>query len=371
MKALLAGLSGDRIECELAGALRDAGVDLSVIAEPGSPGAEACNARGIPCRPLSYRHRFDRAAIRTCRSLLATEPRAILHALTNRALSTALLACRTLPDPPKIFAYRGTVGHLSRWDPASRLSYLNPRVDVVICVSGAVRRYLLSLGVPDHKLRVVWKGHDPAWYSAAPRTALTALGIPPGACVASFSGNVRPVKGLAHLLDAVESLDTDPPLHLLVMGRVGDGGLRRRLRRHPRVHAVGFRQDAAPLAGACDLACVPSVAREGLPKAALESMAQGIPIVATRVGGLPELVVDGETGFLVPPENAGALAEAIRRLVLDPCLRRRLGAAARARIEGPFHFRHTVSKTLAAYREAVDDPPNRAAANPGGADRSP
>ncbi len=354
MKVLLAGLTSDRVECELAVALRSAGVELTVIAAPGSLGDEICVAHGIPCERHAYRHRLDRTAIRLFSRQARDGRFELVHALTNRALSTALWAFRRLPASPAVLAYRGTVGHLSRWDPASRMSYLNPRVNGILCVSDAVRRYLLGLRVPDEKLAVIWKGHDPSWYTAAPRTALHALGVPPDAFSISFSGNVRPVKGLAYLLDAVEALDLVPPVHLLVMGRVGDRGLLRRLGGHPRLHATGFRRDAAALAGACDLACVPSVDREGLPKAALESMAQGVPVLATRVGGVPELVQDGETGILVPPRDAEALADAIRRLAGNTALRRNLGAAARAQVDGAFHFRHTVDKTLAAYDRALD-----------------
>ena len=78
-------------------------------------------------------------------------------------------------------------------------------------------------------------------------------------------------------------------------------------------------------------------------------MALGIPPVVTGVGGLPELVEDGKCGLVVPPRDAEALRDALRALARDAALRRRLGAAARARVEGPFHFRHTAEKTLALY----------------------
>ena len=130
----------------------------------------------------------------------------------------------------------------------------------------------------------------------------------------------------------------------------------RQIGNHPHVHFLGFRPDAARLAGACDVAVMPSIEREGLPKAILESMALGIPPVVTDVGGLPELVEDGKCGYVVPPRDAEALRDALRALAQNAELRRRFGAAARARIEGPFNFRHTAEKTLALYRRLLESP---------------
>lgn len=348
-RVLVSGLSTDRVECELVKALHHAQLDLMVIPEPNSPGHRLCEQLAIPHRPLSFRHRLDGEAIRLYRGLLEEKPYEILHCLTNRALSTALWACRRRRQSPHIIGYRGTVGHLSRWDPASRLSYLNRRVARILCVSDAVRRYLLSFGIPADKLPVIWKGHDPDWYHAAPRAALAEWGIPADACVASFSGNVRPVKGLPVLLDAMEQVPAAHQLHLLVMGHVRDKKIAQRLQEQPRIHHAGFRSDAPALAGACDITVVPSIDREGLPKAALESMAQGVPVIVTRVGGLPELVEHGVSGLLVPPRDPEALAAALQTLATDHEQRRQLGTGARQRIEGAFHFRHTVAKTLAVY----------------------
>ena len=274
--------------------------------------------------------------------------------MTNRALSTALLATRRMSHPPKIVGYRGTMGHLHRWDPTSRLSYLNSRVDAIICVSGAVRDYLRGFDIPDSRLEVIWKGHDPAWYTPAPRADLDALGIPPDATTVAFVGNMRPVKGVDVLLDAFRDISPDENLHLLLFGEVRDRRIQKQVDRHPHVHFLGFQPNAASFAGACDIAVMPSIEREGLPKAVLEAMAQGIPAVVSDVGGLPELIEHGVSGLVVPPRDAVALRTALLSLAHDPARRRQMGAAARTRIEGPFNFHHTVTKTLALYRRLLD-----------------
>ncbi len=348
-RVLLSGLSNDRVELNLACALRKAGVELFAIDNPDSPAIEWCQACGIPHLDHEFHNRFEREAIAIYRELLRERSFDILHCLTNRALSTALLATRRMPSPPKIVAYRGTMGHLHRWDPASRLSYLNPRVDAIVCVSDAVRRYLKEFDLPDSRLEVIWKGHDPAWYAPAPRSALSDLGVPPEAVVVGFVGNIRPVKGADDLLKAFDGIPAAENLHLVLVGDVRDRHIEKQIGRHPHVHFLGFRPDAAALAGAFDIAVMPSIEREGLPKAMLEAMSQGIPPVVTNVGGMPELVAHESCGLVVPPRDPAALRDALLRLAREPALRRRFGTAARARIDGPFHFRHTVDKTLALY----------------------
>lgn len=352
-RVLLSGLSNDRVELNLACALRKSGVQLFAIDNPDSSAIEWCQACGIPHMDHAFHNRFEREAIVIYRELLRAQAFDILHCLTNRALSTALLATRRMAAPPKIVAYRGTMGHLHRWDPASRLSYLSPRVDAIVCVSGAVRRYLQEFDIPDSRLEVIWKGHDPAWYAPAPRSALAAFGVPPDAVAVGFVGNIRPVKGAEDLLRAFDGIRPEENLHLVLIGEVRDRHIEKQIGRHPHVHFLGFRPDAARLVGACDIAVMPSIEREGLPKAMLEAMAQGIPAVVTDVGGMPELVEHEAGGLVVPPRDPAALRVALRRLAQDAALRRRLGAAARARIEGPFHFRHTVEKTLALYERLL------------------
>ena len=353
MNVLLAGLSIDRVELPLARGLKDAGVNLFVIATPGTTAVTLCREAQIPFVEYNYRHRFDREGVALYHRLLDEHAFDIFHCLTNRSLSTALLATRKMTRPPKIVAYRGTMGHLSWFDPASHYSYLNKRVDCISCVSDAVRRYLKEFRIPDERLEVIWKGHDPSWYQAASREAITALGIPADADVVNFTGNIRPVKGVEYLLKAFAAINPAENIHLLVVGEVRDRGMQKWRGRYPHIHFAGYRKDATALAGACDIAIMPSIEREGLPKAVLEAMAQGVAPIVTAVGGMTELVEEGVSGLVIPAKDAAAIANAVRRLAGDADLRRSVGAAARARIEGPFNFRHTVEKTLRMYERLV------------------
>ena len=357
IRVLLAGLSFDKVELHVAAALRRAGVQLFAINTPGTRAISWCQEHDIPFVTHEFRNRFDRAAIRLYRALHAEHSFDIIHALSNRALSTALWATRRLPAPPKIVGYRGTMGHLHPLDPASRLSYLSPRVDRIICVSHAVQTYLQGLRIPAERLAVIWKGHDPAWYTPAPRAALAECGIPPEATVAAFVGNIRPVKGVNVLLEAFRAIPPTEPFHLLLFGEVRDRSIRRQIGRHPHIHFIGYSPDAAALAGACDIAVMPSIEREGLPKAILESMAQGVPPIVTDVGGMPELVEHNHSGLVVPSRDAPALRAALLDLLHNPDRRRAMGQAARERIAGPFHVRHTAEKTLALYHTLTTPSP--------------
>ncbi len=353
MKVLLIGLSNDRVENHVLTALQEHGVELHLVTEPGSPAALLCRERGIPFTEHHFGGRIERAGRRLIEDLLQSFDPDILHATTSRGLSNGLLAIRRLKHPVRVVAYRGTCGHLSWFDPAVWMSYLHPRVNHIVCVSDAVRRYLRGRGVPASKLSVIYKGHDPAWYSDLPVQDRATFGIPPDVPIVGFIGNMRPVKGVDVLIRALHALPPDLPLHLLLVGEVRDKRLKPLAadgRIADRVHFAGFREDAVALAGLFDVSVMPSVSREGLCKVLVECMSRRIPCVASDVGGMPELIEDGVSGLIVPPRDSAALADALARLLQDPALMAALGEAGRRRIEGPFHVRHTVEQTLALYR---------------------
>lgn len=353
MRILFIGADGDRSEIALCRHLAaQADIDLHGICEPSSELHRALMDTGTPLTTLSFTSRLDFAAIKTIRNKLDRQKFDVIHAVTNRALSNSLLAARRMPV--KHVAYRGTIGHLSRLDPASWLTYLNPNVDRIICVSNAVRDYLLSMGVPAARLTTIYKGHDIAWYANASAPSLAELGVPEDAFTVCFVGNMRPVKGADVLIEAAARLPTPHNVHILMAGEVRDKQILRRIDSGnvpDFVHFIGFREDASALAGACDAFVMPSVAREGLPRAVIEAMAQGVPPIVSNVGGMPELVADGECGIVVAARDPGALGGAIDRLRSDADTRSRIGHAAKQRIETHFNIRNTLAQTIALYRE--------------------
>ncbi len=190
-----------------------------------------------------------------------------------------------------------------------------------------------------------------------------ALGLPPGPLAVSV-GQLETMKGHRFLVEAWPAVREAIPDAVLAI--VGDGPCRRSLEEDARrlgvadsVRFLGFRAPADPFFSACDVLVQPSLT-EGLPNAVLEAMTAGRAVVASRVGGVPELVVDGETGLLVPPGDAPALARALGTLLGDPARRARLGAAAAARARSTFSMEAVRAKVEEAYALTA----GRAAARP-------
>lgn len=357
MRILVATRGIDRSECRLYIGLKEAGLAVDVLCPPGAAHQDRLAAAGVPVAHFEARHRLDRAAVRDMRQRLASPGYDLVYASDNAALAVTLQAARRAPV--RVVGYRGTTGHLHPWDPGSRLTYLNRRLDHIVCVSHAVEAFLRDrMHLPGTRLTTIYKGHDPEWYPPPPPIERAALGLPPDAFVVTFAGRLRPVKGGAVLLDAMALLASAcPRVHLLLIGDITDRRVRRRLRQparlRGRVHCTGYRRDADRLVGASDLFVMPSLDREGLPRAVIEAMAHRRPVVVTRVGGLPELVVDGENGRLVPPHDAPALAQAIRFFAESPDECAACGQRGRQRMAHLFHVEQTLRRTHRLFTDLV------------------
>ncbi len=171
-------------------------------------------------------------------------------------------------------------------------------------------------------------------------------------------GRLSEVKNHFNFLDAAASVINEAGNVRFYI--VGEGPLRSRLEEHASNlgisgHTVftGYRSDIGRILDDLDLSVISSDS-EGLPMVVLESMASGTPVVSTAVGGIPELIVDGKTGILVPPGDSRALADAILDLVRDPGLRDAMGTASRSRVERHFSTDIMVEKYCTAYGKLLD-----------------
>jgi glycosyltransferase involved in cell wall biosynthesis len=230
------------------------------------------------------------------------------------------------------------------------------RLPRLITVSGSSARDICAqMGARPHQLAVVPVGVDTAHYRPLPEVARV-----PGRIMTTASADV-PLKGLLPLIEAVAKVRTERPAELVVVGQPREGSVVpatvERLGLEGAVHLVGAVDDArmVELWAEAEVAVVPSL-YEGFSLPAIEAMACGVPLVATTGGALPEVVgSDGETALLVPPGDPGALAGAIGRLLDDPALRARIGAAGRARVLERFTWQATARATVAQYRRAIAD----------------
>ena len=177
-----------------------------------------------------------------------------------------------------------------------------------------------------------------------------ALGVSQSALVVAAVGRLSEEKGWTTLIEAVARLpqDRSRDVHWMI---AGDGPLRptleEQIARHAlseRVHLLGFRRDVPAILGAADVVVLPSH-QEGIPNVLCEAMAMARPVVATRVGGVPELVEEGRSGLLVEPKEPQGLADALERLLADPNARERLGSLARQRIVSEFSLERMVGET--------------------------
>ncbi len=342
-----------RPEAETLIGLARAGVDCTIMTQGDSAYRDRMEAEGIRVVDYVPAKKFGRKDAAFIRRELITGAYDVLHLFNNKAIANGVLAARGLPV--KVVSYRGQTGNVHRYDPVCWLTHLNPRIDRVICVADAVRRDLARRRLDPKSCVTVYKGHDLAWYTDAPSDLEVGFGIPRGEFVVGTVANYRPRKGIDVLIEAMGRLPADQRIHfLLVGGGMDDERLSAAIESSPardRIHRAGFRRDACSLIAACNASVLPSTRREGLPKTVIESMVYAIPPVVTDTGGCAELVVDGDSGLVVRPNDPGALAAAVLRLAEDPAAARAMGERARARIDTHFNIRQTVADTLRVYSE--------------------
>ncbi|MDR7420715.1 MAG: glycosyltransferase [Armatimonadota bacterium] len=238
---------------------------------------------------------------------------------------------------------------------------LYPRFDAVAAVSSPIRATLLQRGVAPQRVRLIPNGILPGRRSRETGTTARlrhALGIDQGAPVVVSVGRLAEQKGHRYLLRAARRLRlSHPTLRVLI---VGDGPLRNELHgeiaQHglePCVHLLGFRADIPDLLALADVFALPSN-DEGLPIALLEAFAAGVPVVATPVGAVPDLVSPDATGLLVPPRDDEALAAAIDRLLQDRALGDSISRNALALLQSSYTADAMYTRYRALYGELLN-----------------
>jgi glycosyltransferase involved in cell wall biosynthesis len=303
---------------------------------------------GIPCRvssltPLARRQPF--AGLRSIGAVLSAALRnkaALIHTNEAPSFQPAGYAARILGIP--------AVSHIRFPDSASGYGwFLRPGFSRALFVSRALLDQALAEkdSVFINRADVLHDGVEtqPEWSASDLAAERRLLGLPENRPIVAMTGQVAEVKGIWDFVAAAEMLvKRGPEPFFAVLGDdLKTGGATRRamearvaaLGLSERFKFLGFRKDAPRLVQAFDVIAVPSHV-EPLGNATLEAMAAGRPVIGSRVGGIPEMIVDGETGMLVPPSDPPALADAIARVVQDASLRAGMARAARARARKAF-----------------------------------
>ena len=335
--------------------------------QPGAWAAEL-EVMGVPVISLAREPGFHPSLAMRLARVLKERDINIIHCHHYSPYVYGLLASVLKPGVQLVFTEHG---RLSDAAPSRKRRLVNPLLSrwpgKLCAVSADLKNFMVAEGFPARRVGVTYNGIDPGHRPTAfQRTARAALGLPEDAFVVGTVGRLDPVKNLHLLLQTHAFLVSKYPKVRTVI--VGDGSERAALETHARslgiadsISFAGYRSDVRLLMAAFDT-YVNSSSYEGVSLTILEAMATALPVVATCVGGNPEVVIDQETGFLVPP-IARSIADAIEALIHDERRRRLMGDAGRFRVKRHFSITRMVEEYAALYRAARPEvsaaaPPN-------------
>jgi glycosyltransferase involved in cell wall biosynthesis len=340
-------------------ALQAAGHENRFVLQPGAAFKPLAEATGAVLAEIRMRNSLDVPAAFRIRRAMGRAEADLIHLADSRAHKLGMLArVGCAAGPPLVVTRRMDYPLRPTW--STRRLY-GPRIAAVVAISAAVAAELAKAGVPPERIHLI---HDGAGTEVAEGLAARrpearrALGYDDEQLVVLAAASLRPRKGQIHLVQAFRTITSSrPEARLLLAGEGSDrAALEAAVREYglaSHVHLPGRLPIEQALAAA-DIACVPSLL-EGLSVFSLEAQVCERPVVASRVGGLVEAIADGETGLLVRPGDPAALAAALERLLADPALRARMGAAGRARVLERFTASHMAQRTVALYETLAAD----------------
>ncbi len=263
--------------------------------------------------------------------------------------------------PTLFIAWRLKLPTVLHWRVAAPMRFPLKFVDAVIAVSDAAAQQVLKSGLPPEKVTVVRSSIDTRFFEptdGAKEQMRAHLGLKGNEFVIAAAGRLVKGKGYDVLLRAISQLSpADRPILLLA----GDGSERQSLENLSTQLGIsewtkflGFQTDVRPILWAADaFVHVPTNFPEGTPNAILEAMAAGLPVIASKVGGIPEVVRDGETGLIIPPNDPKALAEALNNLRQDKTLSERLGRQAQAWAREHHDVHQLPERVLQVYNQVM------------------
>jgi glycosyltransferase involved in cell wall biosynthesis len=336
--------------------MRQRGHRLLLACDPRGELCDRGREAGLPVFPLSFGGWRNFSAWRQLRRLLKDQAVDILNTHSSLDSWVGLLAWKTVRRPVNLVRTR----HLStpvRTSLPTRRLYQSPAA--IITTGESTKKLLMErVGVPAGRVFSIPTGV--ALEEFAPREPDPArrarLEIPGEAFIFGCVAVLRSWKGHLFLLEAFrELLDHGAPAFLVL---VGDGPYRpvikgkvRELALQSRVHLTGYQHEVAPWLALMDTVVLASYANEGVPQALLQALAMAKPVVSTNIGGIPEIILPGQTGLLVPPKNPHALAQAMRRLMEDRELGRQLGSQGRQLVQEYFSLEHMAEAVERVYDE--------------------
>ena len=340
--------------------------DVSVLALSGGPGVRRLERTGVSVCVLD--EMSDEEAIAAVAAHLSAVDADVVHNHMYRAEVIGTQAAWALGASGRRRPFVVGTVHSSRIrsdEDRALLRQLTPRMDHLVAVSRAIVRKLEDEGRVGAPISLIYNGVDLARYSelAACPTLLSEFDIPADAPIVGVVARLEPEKGHPTLLEAWPTVLRDVPDARLLI--VGEGSQRELLEvqaaalglmggASPSVLFTGRRDDVPAVTAALDVAVLPSY-REAQGLSILEAMALSRPVVASAVGGIPEMIDDGRTGLLVQPRDPAALAGALTRLLRDPLEAQRIGRAGHDLVHERFCVEQMVRAVETIYDDAVAD----------------
>lgn len=312
-------------------------------------------AVGVKVIDFHPEKKFDKEEIKKIRTYLIEYKIDILHLFNNTSIINGLRAAKGLPV--KVILYRGMTGNIHWYDPTAYLKFLHSRVDKIWCNSEGVEElFHQQLFFDKKKTIIINKGHKIDWYeNIEPHNIKKELGLPPETFVVVNSANNRKMKGIPWLLKAISLLSSDLPIALLLVGKNMEDAENKKvldkMKNRSMVHILGYRKDVLNIVAGADTFALPSIYGESITKSVMEAMGLGVAPIITDIPGNRELVVNGESGLVVPMKNSQKMADAILKFYHNPDLKKLLARNAKTRIATRFTQERTIEKLIELYGE--------------------
>jgi len=351
------GLNSSRPEAELMLGLKKTGVDITIMTPASAEYRPVFEAAGIRVIDFQPRKKFDRGEIDFIRKELIDGAYDIVHLFNGKAIINGLKAARGLKV--KVVLYRGYCGNIHWWDPSAYFKFLHPRADAIWCIAPAVADLINRNKIFGKKNAFcITKGHHPDWYKNVEAVSFDEYNIPSDAFVVTMVANARPMKGLKYFIKATYELKQDIPLYILLIGNgLYSDDIRKLVEASPmkeRIIFAGYRSDSMGLVKQSDLFVLSSIYGEAICKSVIEAMSLGVAPVITDIPGNRGMVIDGESGLVIPRKNPEAIARAIEYMYEHPEERKKMADAARQRMQTEYHIDGTIDKMLAFYKKLAD-----------------
>jgi glycosyltransferase involved in cell wall biosynthesis len=345
-----------RPEAEIFIGLKKRGVDISIMTYADSAYAKKFKEHNIRVIDFHPEKKKDKAEIDIIRKELITQKHQVLHLFNSAAIVNGLAAAKNLNV--KVVLYRGYTGNIHWYDPFSYRKYLHPRVDKIFCNSQSVKDHIdqNSLFSRGKTIRIN-KGHSLEWYQHIQKKDKKELGFKQNDFVLSITANNRRMKGMKFLLKAFDNIDSNLPVHLLILGRGMDTKENLKIiEKSPnkeKINLMGFRNDVLEIVAGSDVFVLSSIKGESITKSVIEAMCLGTTPLITDIPGNKELHIEGAGKLVVPAKNPKALADAIVYLYEHQDLCKKWGQMAREHIDKNLNHEKTVQETFELYQSLI------------------